>query len=67
MTQIPEPNIDWEETKDIELGEIRFSKINPFRKGNYCVGLGNGELQIFEEYEHAVIFAEIIKNKGKKK
>ena len=69
MSNIPEPAINKEtEDKLEEVGDIEYCKI-PFRKGTYWVYTGfkegNKQCQAFEEYEHAVIFAEIIKKKQK--
>ncbi len=60
--QIPEPNITAKDMKRLKKpGDIEYSRAYFFRRGVWMVCIGKGKLQCFEDYEHAVLFAEIIK------
>ena len=63
---IPEPNIDVKDLKRLKkVGDIEYSKLCFFRKGVWIVCIEKKKnykkYQSFGDYEHAVIFAEIIK------
>lgn len=68
---IPEPNIDMKRIESLmnKIGDIEYDKLMWWRKGQWVVYIGKkGKLkqyQLFDHYEIAVLFAEIIKLKEK--